>query len=225
MTNKQNRGSGRWGYYMALGLCAAVIALGGYLYTLEQGEPQLQDPDQTVNATADGQDLPVVATKPQEGPVLEDLNPTTQPTAPKATEPKPLQTAYPLEGQTVAVYAMDRLEYNQTTRDWRTHDGLDLGADAGTKVCAAAEGTVYSVYEDDTLGMTVVIRHQDGYVTQYSSLDQEVLVEPGDTVTLGQAIGTVGSTALLETALGPHVHFAVTLDGEPLDPADFFALS
>ncbi len=221
MSKNQNRSPRSWGYYIALGLCAAAIAVGGYLYTLDDMPSQIQNPDQTVGGTQPEEDLPVVATKPQD-PVRAD---TPEPSVTQATAPKVLKTGYPLEGQTVAVYAMDQLQYNQTTRDWRTHDGVDIGADAGTQVCAAAEGTVYSVFEDETLGMTVVIRHEDGYVTQYSSLSQEVLVQPGQEVTLGQAIGTVGTTALLETAVGNHVHFCVTQNGEPMDPAEFFNLS
>ena len=38
---------------------------------------------------------------------------------------------------------------------------------------------------------------------------------------MGQTIGTVGTTALMENALGSHVHFSVTKDDEPVDPMDF----
>ena len=44
---------------------------------------------------------------------------------------------------------------------------------------------------------------------------------PGDTVELGQTIGCVGNSALLESALGDHLHFAVTCNGESMDPAAF----
>ncbi|MBR2889176.1 MAG: M23 family metallopeptidase [Oscillospiraceae bacterium] len=226
MSNKQNRSS--MGYYIALGLCAVVIGVSGYLFSLrDTGEdPNQNDPNQTVAGTLPGDDLPVVATKPHQVlPTIPTDDPTEgfQPTVP--TVPEPLKTASPVEGQTVAVYAMDALSYNQTTRDWRTHDGLDIAAEPGTQVCAAADGVVYTVFEDDTMGMTVVIRHADGYITQYSSLSQEVLVAPGDEVKLGQAIGTVGTTALLETALGHHVHFSVTQDGDAVDPARFLNLT
>ena len=218
--NHQNRGNRR-GYYIALGLCAAAICVCGYLYARgeEPVDPVGGQPDLTVGGTLSGEDVPAVATKPDLGtPATRDTEPTTVPTT---AEKESLKTAYPLEGQTVAVYAMDALAYNQTTRDWRTHDGLDIGAEAGTQVCAAAEGIVYTVFEDETMGMTVVIRHQDGYVTEYASLDQEVLVAPGEQVELGQPIGTVGTTALLESAVGDHVHFSVTCDGEPVDPVEF----
>jgi murein DD-endopeptidase MepM/ murein hydrolase activator NlpD len=102
---------------------------------------------------------------------------------------------------------------------------VDIAAEAGTKVCAAAAGQVYTVYEDETMGMTVVIRHQDGYVTCYASLAETVEVAAGDTVERGQTIGYVGNSALLESAVGDHVHFSVTCNDVPVDPADFLAQS
>ena len=209
------------GYYIALILCAAAIGISGYLYyqNAEDPDPQLANPTIGANATLDGgEDI-------QAGvPTLAPGDPTVPTQAPTVPKKPPMKTGFPVSGQTVAGYAMDCLSYNATTRDWRVHDGMDIAAEAGTPVCAAADGTVYTVYEDDTLGTTVVIRHEGGYVTKYSSLAKEVSVAPGDTVTLGQTIGTVGATALLETALGEHVHFSVTCNDISLDPMVFLEL-
>ena len=207
------------GYYIALGLCAFAILISGLLYYWNAGEPEpaLRDPDSTVGATLDpGNDIPVGATQPN------DVPQNTTPTQKPVEKPGKLEkTAAPVDGATIAQYAMDCLSYNQTTRDWRTHNGIDIGAEAGTFVTAAADGTVYTVYEDDTMGTTVVITHAEGYTTKYASLSEDVLVQPGDTVTVGQQIGTVGQTALLESAIGDHVHFSVTCNDKPVDPADF----
>ncbi len=209
------------GYYIALALCAVAIGVSGYLYYSHANEDdiQLNNPDVTVDQTVPGgeNDLPVVATQPQQ----DASQPTNTTTPPATVTRKPLQTAAPVEGEIVVVYAMDSLGYNPTTRDWRVHNGVDIAAEEGSKVCAAADGTVYTVYEDDTMGMTVVIRHQDGYITKYASLASEVTVKAGDTVTMGQQIGYVGNTALLENAIGDHVHFCVTRNDEPVDPAEF----
>ena len=208
--NKKNRGvfAGR-GYYIALILCAAAIGISGYLYYRNLNETQ-----EVLGAT-EGNSA-AAATLPGQS--------ATGPAGTEApTQRSPLQTAAPLEGQTVAEFAVDCLSYNQTTRDWRTHHGVDIAAEAGTAVCAAADGTVYSVYDDDELGTTVVITHSGGYTTKYASLAEDVSVVPGDSVTLGQAIGTVGTTALLENALEPHVHFSVTCAGEPMDPMEFIS--
>ena len=118
-------------------------------------------------------------------------------------------------------YAMEVLSYNQTTRDWRVHNGVDFAAPAGTPVVAAADGQVYTVYEDDQMGMTVVIRHENGYTTKYSSLAAGVAVSAGQEVAMGQTIGAVGTSALMENALGHHVHFSVSQNDESVDPMDF----
>ena len=215
MSNRKNTGSfGGKGYYIALILCAAAIGISGYLYYHNANEPdaQLQQPTQDVGAlNPTGDDIQVVA--PTDKP--------TEQTKP-AEDKRPLKTGMPLQGQTIAEYAMDCLTYNETTRDWRVHNGVDIAADAGTQVLAAADGKVYTTYADDTMGTTVVIQHENGYVTTYSSLGEQLSVATGDTVKLGQAIGVVGNTALLESAHGDHLHFSVTYNDEPMDPAEFF---
>ena len=217
--NKKNMASkfaGK-GYYIALVLCAAAIGISGYLYyhNAAQPDPNLEDPNSTVdvlNPNPTGQN----GTKPS----------YTQPTTvvPTPTK-KPWKTGRPVSGQLVVDYAMDCLCYNPTTRDWRTHNGMDFAANAGTQVLAAADGTVYTVYEDEKMGMTVVLCHEDGYVTTYSSLAAQVCVSVGDVVQLGDVIGYVGNTALMECALGEHVHFSVTWAGQWVDPEEFFQLS
>ena len=206
------------GYYRALVLCAVAIGLTGFLYyrNADKAPAALQEP--AVTAGADNVDTndDVQAVAPQGGDSQNSQQTVSLPQ-------KPANTAAPLTGQTIAEYSMDALSYNQTTRDWRVHDGIDIAAEAGTQVCAAADGTVYTVYEDETMGMTVVIRHEGGYTTKYASLAQEVSVKVGDAVTAGQVIGTVGNTALLETAVGDHLHFSVSCDGKVIDPAVFLS--
>ena len=86
---------------------------------------------------------------------------------------------------------------------------------------AACAGTVVSVADDVLMGTTVVLRHDGGYETTYANLQASPPVEEGEPVSAGQVIGAVGSTAAAETAQGPHLHFAVTKDGEAVDPDAF----
>jgi len=207
------------GYYIALILCAAAIGISGYLYYRNENDTptQLEKDPITTNAPSNHNEVQAVATQPVEaGEAV--IAPSGETVA--ATD-KTLKTIMPVSGQLVAEYAMDCLSYNQTTRDWRVHNGVDFAAEAGTPVVAAADGTVYTVYEDDTMGKTIVIRHSDGYTTRYASLAEEVAVTPGDTVAVGQKIGYVGQSALLETAIGDHVHFSVTCNDKHVDPAAF----
>ena len=226
--NKRNRRSfnGK-GYYIALILCAAAIGISGYLYyqntvqqeanLMLQEEPQ----EQQMLATMGTEALEAIATQP---PATQSTTPPSQ-SATQPTEKKVLKTAAPVDGQTMQSYAMDCLSYNETTRDWRVHNGVDIGAQEGTQVMAAAEGKVIAVYEDDTMGYTVEIRHEGGYTTRYASLAENLSVKEGDTVKLGQVIGCVGDTALVESVIGPHVHFSVTYQDAPMDPGDFLNLA
>ena len=220
---KSNKFVGKFagkGYYIALILCAVAIGISGYLYYRNAGadlseEPNLQNP--TVNEDPDN--IEAGATEPSGG---NPSDPTITPTKPIK---KPLQTCLPIEGNTIMEFAMDCLSYNPTTRDWRVHNGIDIAAEAGDAVAAAADGTVYTTYQDETMGYTVVIRHEDGYVTVYSSLGSDICVSAGDQVIMGQTIGYVGNTALLETAVGNHLHFSVTYQDEHMDPAEFLNLN
>ena len=206
--NKHGRGFGGKGYYIALVLCAAAIGITSYVYSSGREDDAVQAANAPVSIT-EAADLPTAgtaATAPAE---------TAAPTAGR------LATQAPVQGEVLSGYAMEVLSYNQTTRDWRVHNGVDFAAAAGTAVTAAADGEVYTVYEDDQMGMTVVIRHEGGYTTRYSSLGADVAVSAGQPVTMGQTIGTVGTSALMENALGDHVHFTVTKDDEPVDPMEF----
>ena len=223
MRNNNRNGKG---YYIALILCAAAIGITSYVYYRNADQPEqaaIQETWEDVPVGTEAvEDIPVIATEPH-GRVL----PTEEPTQPATTAPavkRSLKTAAPVAGAEIFGYSMEALSYNQTTRDWRVHNGVDLAAEAGSPVTAAADGEVYNVYEDDLLGHTVLIRHSDGYTTCYSSLSQDIAVAPGDKVTLGQTIGYAGDSAVAETTLGSHVHFSVSCYEKAMDPAEFLAL-
>ena len=148
---------------------------------------------------------------------------TVPDTRPPEEEPAPVieRIVSPLLGSTVSVFSADKLMYDATLDDWRTHDGIDISAEAGTQVVAAASGTVIAVDEDDRLGVNIRIEHANGYVTTYASLHPETFVAVGDKVNAGDVIGTVGNTSLSEAALGAHLHFSVTKNGELIDPTAY----
>ena len=227
--NKRNRRSfnGK-GYYIALILCAAAIGISGYLYQKNRPEAEetlvRETQPMIVVMEPAPEDVPVIATR-ETHPVPQATEVILEETEPEKKAEKTLSVMSPLEGQEIMPYSLEALSYNETTRDWRTHDGVDLSAEAGTEVLAAAEGEVYTVYEDDDLGQTVVIRHPGGYTTRYASLEEKPLVKAGDTVTMGQPIGCVGNTALVESVMGPHLHFSAAFRDQPMDPAEFLRLS
>jgi murein DD-endopeptidase MepM/ murein hydrolase activator NlpD len=98
----------------------------------------------------------------------------------------------------------------------RRNDGLDIKAPSGTSVRAAAAGEV--VYAGDQVpgfGNLVLIKHADGWVTAYAHLDQ-VNVQMKQTVTQGQAVGSVGTSG---GASEPELHFEVRYAPSPADKA------
>ena len=224
MSDNKRTNRGGKGYYIALILCAAAIGITGYVYYRNANQVEEVSVQETYEdilvGTMDTEDVAVIATQPR----ATTPSATTQETTPAATEKSVLKTISPVSGEEIFGYSMEALSYNQTTRDWRVHNGVDLAAEAGAEVVAAADGEVYTVYEDDTMGYTVVIRHSDGYTTKYSSLAENVAVKSGDTVTMGQTIGYAADSAIVESTLGSHVHFSVTCHDEPMDPAEFLAL-
>ena len=146
---------------------------------------------------------------------------------PEYEDPGPVEEAaqvmWPLKGETVSAFSVDELQYSETLGDWRTHDGIDIAAAEGTQVTAAAAGEVTSVVDDYWMGTTVTVDCGDGRELRYASLQSPAAVSTGDAVSPGDVIGAVGSTALLEEAVGPHLHFTVLQSGVAVDPAAYLA--
>ncbi len=97
----------------------------------------------------------------------------------------------------------------------RSHDGLDIVAEAGAHVRAANDGLV--VYADNGVrgyGNLLVLLHADGTATLYAHC-QALYVAPGQLVRRGQVVGEVGATGLPYV---PHLHFEWRRDGRAMDP-------
>ncbi len=97
------------------------------------------------------------------------------------------------------------------------HKGVDFAGKRGADVVAVSDGVVSYSGDRFGYGNMVEIRHGNGYVTRYAH-NQENLVAVGDKVTQGQSIALIGSTG---RSTGPHVHFEVHRNGQPVDPAKY----
>ncbi|WP_337185834.1 M23 family metallopeptidase [Phenylobacterium sp.] len=102
----------------------------------------------------------------------------------------------------------------------RLHEGVDISADSGVPVIAAAEGVVVEAGEKGGYGRYVAVRHAEGLTTFYAHLGAiGAGVKPGLAVAAGQPIGRIGSTGV---STGPHLHFEIRdPQGRPLNPAMF----
>lgn len=94
------------------------------------------------------------------------------------------------------------------------HTGVDIGALWGAPVLAASDGQVIHAGWFGGYGKLVVVDHGAGVSTLYAHL-HEILVSPGATVHKGQVVGRVGSTGF---STGPHLHFEIRIDGQPINP-------
>lgn len=92
------------------------------------------------------------------------------------------------------------------------HLGIDMAAPKGTRVGSAMSGTVMSAGHINGYGNTVVVRAPDGTYVQYAHLDS-INVAPGQQLTAGQQLGTVGSTG---NSTGPHLDMIVSRNGMAL---------
>ena len=99
--------------------------------------------------------------------------------------------------------------------DW--HPGIDIAADTGTPIMAAAEGVVISSGWNGGYGRQVMIDHGNGIVTLYGHTSENV-VSQGQRVKKGQLIAYMGSTGF---STGPHVHYEVRVNGTAVNPASF----
>ena len=102
-------------------------------------------------------------------------------------------------------------------KKYQPHTGVDIGGKKGNPIYAAASGTVIAAGKSGGYGYMVDIDHGNGLVTRYAHCSK-ILVKKWQKVKVGEKIAEVGSTGV---ATGPHLHFEIVLNGEPIDPTIF----
>jgi len=137
--------------------------------------------------------------------------------AAEAAKLPPVGMMMPINGEITSKFSRSR--FHPILEVFRAHRGVDLGAPEGTPVSAPAAGRVASVGRRLGYGLVIEMVHSGGVVTRYAHLHSAV-VHAGDTVAMGQAIGTVGQSGL---ATAPHLHFEVWVRGTAVDPVKFVA--
>ena len=117
------------------------------------------------------------------------------------------------------------LVYSSTMEDYRAHVGIDVNAALGEKVYATAVGTVADVWYDAMMGRCVRVEHNGGLETIYKNLREELCegIGIGSSLLVGDAIGYVGESAMVELAQEPHLHFEAKLNGKYIDPVSIMS--
>lgn len=110
--------------------------------------------------------------------------------------------------------AFSRMRAHPVLHISRPHEGIDVSAPQGSPIEAPANGTVIRSGWEAGYGNVVEINHGYGIVTRFAHASK-LLVNRGQRVTRGERVALVGSTGL---ATGPHLHYEVHVNGQPVDP-------
>lgn len=102
---------------------------------------------------------------------------------------------------------------------WRAHPAIDIAGWLGAPISAADSGFVVTAGGgwNSGYGNFVIVDHGNGFITLYAHLNS-IFVKPGETVSRGQQIGTMGSTG---NSTGPHLHFEIRYNGAPYNPINY----
>ncbi len=133
--------------------------------------------------------------------------------AANAERPRPVTSgiAMPAAGPITSYFGY---RYHPILHFTRFHAGVDIGANWGSPVVAAADGRVVGAGWSGGYGREVQIAHGSGLTSVYGHMS-EIVAQSGSLVRQGQLIGYVGSSGL---STGPHLHFEVRQGGQPVNP-------
>ena len=129
----------------------------------------------------------------------------------------------PVEGAVIREYTNDTI-YSKTLNTWRTREGIDFKAEIGSPVVSVLDGVVEKIDNDLTeRGEYIVIKHEDGFKTMYTNLDEEVKVVIGQNVRKGEVIATVGNSSgnYSNEDYGAHLNFVMYLNNEEVNPSEY----
>ncbi len=181
-----------------------------------------QKPPRLLNAAVEVHDLhapapqalPEIVPQPR-GPAAAPPPKADDPASPSATPAPEKKTAmlspdrpfeWPIEGKILSGFGSDG--------DGERNDGINIAAEPGTPIHAAAAGTVTYAARLKGYGNLILIRHENGYITAYAHANS-VLVARGDRVDRGDVIGLSGKTGSVSA---PQLHFEIREGTKPVDP-------
>ena len=222
------------GFYVALAI--SLVAVGAAVFVaMNQTMNQLTD-DSTAkknasssntwgfpqNVNQNQSNVPITSSQPQSSsqPSASSKNSSGSTTSKSQSQSSQITFTAPLNGTILNPFSNGELVKSKTLNEWRTHDGIDIKSELGKNVNACADGIVTEVKDDPLWGVCVTIKHSGGYTSYYCGLAKGVKVSKNQKVELNQTIGTVGDTAIIETAEEPHLHFAMKKGDQWMNPAD-----
>lgn len=124
---------------------------------------------------------------------------------------------WPVSGSVLIPYSMDKTVYFSTLQQYKYNPALVISATEGDSISAAAAGTVTEVFYDEEIGNAITMDIGNGYAITYGQL-QDTAVDEGDYVKRGNLLGYVAAPTKYYSVEGTNVYFALTLEGEPVNP-------
>lgn len=231
LAQRASRALDRYGYYIAVGICALMVMIGaaagvsGYggldaaptpLPSHVAGE-LTSDVDarqaSSGGALLGGGENAAGASAGDSAAAAGDADANGGTAAPRLA-------CWPLDGDIVMGHEMDRLVYIETMNMYATHPGVDIAGERGQVVSACHDGEITACWRESLMGNVVEIRGDDGLVTRYANLMSLELVKEGQRVSAGDAIGAIGTSAMSESLMKPHLHFEVLIEGESVPPLE-----
>ena len=100
------------------------------------------------------------------------------------------------------------------------HDGIDIAVDENTEIAAVKSGIVTSCTNSDSYGIKLEFKTDDGFDVFYAHLNK-ILVNEGDSISAGQIVALSGNTG---DSTGPHLHYGIHKNSEPVDPGEYVSL-
>lgn len=130
-------------------------------------------------------------------------------------------TNWPVKGDVLLPFSMDKTVYFPTLDQYQYNRGMVIRANEGDAVCSVTEGRIIDIYDSAETGCTVVQDLGDGYTATYGQLANLTCSE-GDVLEAGETLGTVGKVTRYYTVEGTNVYFAMEQDGKSVNPMDYF---
>jgi membrane-bound lytic murein transglycosylase D len=125
-----------------------------------------------------------------------------------------IQLIWPMRGWVTSKYGY---RISPFSNEKEFHNGIDIAARLGTPIVAAASGTVKEVEFSPNKGHYILLQHKNNFQTYYAQCEK-ILAKEGQAVKSGDIIATCGSSG---KSTGPHLHFELRKDGEPINPEKY----
>ena len=152
--------------------------------------------------------------EPEQVPVQESS------AAPLLTFAENSKLMWPVSGDVILNYSMDKSIYFATLNQYKYHPAIVISAEPGTEVWCAAQGKVTQIKVDEETGTTLFMDLGSGYEAVYGQL-KELAVKEGDMVNTGALLGYVSEPTKYYTLEGSNLYFQLLRDGEPVNPMNY----